>query len=55
VVGYIDESLGGAAIDDLDAEDVGVWEGGFDIGLEDGSVCRSGACWVGRLRLTDIY
>lgn len=36
VVGYVDESFGGLAIDELHAKDVGVGEGSFEIGLEDG-------------------
>ena len=36
VVGDLDQGLGDAAVDDLDAEDVGVGEGRLDVGLEVG-------------------
>jgi len=35
-VGHIDEGLGGLAVDELDAEDVSLGEGGFEIGEERG-------------------
>ena len=38
VVVDLDEGVDGAAVDELDAEDVGVGEGGLDVGVEDGGV-----------------
>jgi hypothetical protein len=38
VVGNLDQRFGDPAVDDLDAEDVGIGEGRLDIGLEVGLV-----------------
>lgn len=43
VVGDVNEGLGGPAIDQLDAEDVGLGEGGFNVGLEVGAYGGLGA------------
>ena len=42
VVGDLDDGLGGPAVDQLDAEDVGVGEGPDDVGLELGDSGAAG-------------
>ena len=42
-VGDGDESLGRVAVDELDAEDVGVGEGGGEVGVQSRCVNRAGS------------
>ena len=49
VVGNLDHGLGGTSVDQLDAKDVGLGEGGRDVGLELGGVLRVTGVLIDRL------
>lgn len=47
MVGNLDQCLGDTAVDDLDAEDVGIGEGRLNVGLELGLLDRNGGDGLG--------
>jgi hypothetical protein len=54
VVGNLNHRLGRTAVDELDAEDIGVGEAGSDVGTKFRTVTRAASVGVERLR-SDVH